>query len=606
MKRIFHIAGENSARQRFTRFAAISMGFLLFIYLMLFKVALPLFISTASVRTNMEHALSSWTGATARIDGTPIIGFWPQPVLTLQNITFEGGNSAQPEALAKANAITAKFDVLAALRGDPVFYDFRLVGPNLKIRREADGSLNWRRAGWMAEAVSATASSKAAPEKDTPIGEIEIEDGAINLADVTTGKTYSFNGISGVVDWPSPSSRISGKLEALLHGEKVDWSFSSENPMELLSGRSSAIETTVASPLLSLEFRGNARGSAYGFFTGQLQASAGDLSKAMSWLGSDLPTMQTALAVTIDTRVVAQPGMLKMDELSLSLNDMSATGALDVTRTPGGEPHIDGTVAFDRMDVGTLAPHLVPWLLGSGDNGLLDRVTLDIRLSAPEIIYGTTIVTDVAAGIMTSGQRASIDIGDGTYAGGSLSGRLAVLGHGSSGGQLQLTLKDADLGVVAGTLGLPGPLPIGRGIASIDFATSGPVERATIDNVSGTIRYTASDGTIPNFNLQAFESLMARNAFFNIGEAGNGSLAFTTANIEASLEGGVAEIRRADIRTADATLSLAGIVPYKNGSLALAGAIQPTTEGALPSRFFVGGTWPDAIISPLTTIPASP
>ena len=52
------------------------------VLVMLFKVALPLFISTASVKLNMERALS-WTGARAAIAGNPDISFWPHPVLTL-------------------------------------------------------------------------------------------------------------------------------------------------------------------------------------------------------------------------------------------------------------------------------------------------------------------------------------------------------------------------------------------------------------------------------------------------------------------------------------------------------------------------------------------
>ena len=53
------------------------------VLVMLFKVALPLFISTASVKLSMERALSSWTGARAAIAGNPDISFWPHPVLTL-------------------------------------------------------------------------------------------------------------------------------------------------------------------------------------------------------------------------------------------------------------------------------------------------------------------------------------------------------------------------------------------------------------------------------------------------------------------------------------------------------------------------------------------
>ena len=73
---------------------------------------------------------------------------------------------------------------------------------------------------------------------------------------------------------------------------------------------------------------------------------------------------------------------------------------------------------------------------------------------------------------------------------------------------------------------------------------------------------------------------------------------------------GQAEITRGEVRGEREMVSLTGIIPYVRGSLALAGVLGPIppNEGSEPSvalrslpplRFFVGGSWPEPVISPV-------
>jgi len=575
----------------------------------LFKAALPLFVSTASVKLNMERALSSWTGARASIVGDPDIRFWPHPVLTLHTVTFEGGDTASPELLAKADAIAAGFDLLAALRGTPVFYDFRLLNPVFKIERRIDGSLNWRRAGWMADAVANASSTTPSSARNTPIGDIEIENGTLELTDRITTSTYRVTNVSGSIQWPAPAARISASVSALMNGEKVEWSFVCDEPMMLLSGQNSAIQTSFASASLSFSFDGTGNTSIHPFASGQLQLTANSLPTLMSWHGAATPLPPSTGTISIDTNVTISAETLKMANLSLSLNGTSATGVLDVAWRQQRSPRIDGTLAFERLDLTSLLASFWPVhpasnSTGAPDMSFLKRINLDLRLSAEEASYGAIALTDIAAGVIANNGRASLDIGDGTYSGGAFSGRIALAKDGADGGQLQFSLKNANLTPVAAGLGLQGPLPLGRGMLSVDLATTEPLSAMTMGGVSGEIRYSAVNGSLTNFNGPEFERLAAQGGFFNINQAGDGSFAFTTAEIVAKLRRGVAELTKADIRGEGRTLSLAGLIPYRSGSLALAGAIRPDDTTLPPVRFFVGGSWPNAIISPLAAIPA--
>ncbi len=319
----------------------------------LFKVALPLFVSTASVKLNMERALSSWTGARARIVGDPYISFWPHPTLTLHTVTFEGGDTASPELLAKADSIAAGFDLVAALRGTPGFLRFPPDQPSVQYRAEdgqktqlATGRLDGRR-GRQCVIKDAIVGAQR------PIGDIEIENGTLELTDRITASAYRVTNVSGSIQWPAPAARISARLSAYMNDEKVEWSFVCDQPMMLLSGQNSAIQTSFASDPLSFSFDGTGNTSIHSSASGQLQLTANSLPTLMSWHGAaTLP--RSAGTISIDTGVSISPGMLKMDNLSLTLNGASATGVLDVAWRKQHSPRIEGTLAFERLDLTSL------------------------------------------------------------------------------------------------------------------------------------------------------------------------------------------------------------------------------------------------------------
>ncbi len=575
----------------------------------LFKIALPLFVSTASVKTNMENVLSSWTGARANIGGAPQISFWPHPVLTLRNVTFEGGDAAAPELLAKADAISAGFDILAALRGTPIFYDFHLVNPVFKVERRMDGTFNWRRAGWMADAIADASGKTPSPARNTPIGDIEIINGTLELTDRVTASAHRVTAITGAVQWRTPTARLNASLSAVMNGQPVQWSITCDEPLMLLSGQNGTLQTAFSSAPLTFSFDGTGNISNHPFAIGQLQLKARSASALEAWFnGAPLP-LASAGAIAINTSMTMSAQAWKMDNLSLSLDDSNATGVLGIAWNRTRGPRIDGTLAFDQLDLVPIVSSVQTAQSGSAiplDRTLLKQFSLDLRLSAQEVSYGAAALTDVAAGVIVENGRASIDIGDGTFAGGTISGRIALASGDTDGGQMQFALKNADLAPVAASLGLTGPLPLGRGVLSVDLSADSPLQTLTKDGISGEIRYSANNGTVVNFDLPEFERLAAQGRAFSISHATNGSFAFTTADIVATLRKGVAELTTADITGEGRTLSLAGTIPVSGGTLALAGAVRAVDNPTPSTRFFVDGSWPNPLISPLPAMATQP
>ncbi|WEZ84355.1 AsmA-like C-terminal region-containing protein [Rhizobium sp. 32-5/1] len=316
-------------------------------------------------------------------------------------------------------------------------------------------------------------------------------------------------------------------------------------------------------------------------------------------------------AVNLDAAVTIGSQAVKLDNLALTIDSATATGVLDIALPVDQLPRFGGTLAFDRLDLNSLFLALSPKPVASGgiaravDTNFLEWLRLDLRLSAQQANLGPVVLTDLAAGVMVRDGRASFDIGDSAYAGGSLSGRIAISEQWiNGGGQLALSLKGADLGPIASQLGLQGPLPIGQSDLSLELSTDKPMWAMTLGDLSGRIRLAVDDGTLVNFNEASFETLVAKDAFFNLSDVSAGAYSFSSADIEATLKDGVAELTRADIAGQDKMLSLSGRILYRSGSLALAGASKPADpqSSTMPLRFFVGGSWPNAVISPISAL----
>ncbi|WFU48150.1 AsmA family protein [Sinorhizobium terangae] len=567
-----------------------------------YNAALPLVISTSDARATMERMLDAWSGGKSRIDGEPQVRFWPEPELILPSATIET-SEANPRPLAHVGRITASFSLLAALRGEPALDDIRFVDPVVTIERAADGTVNWKRPHWLSLAETTT-------EGDTPFGDITIENGRLRILDRTAGGGLDLDipAISGTVKWPSFAERISAQLSTTIGGEAIDWALICDQPLALFAGGNASLRTSLTSTPLTFSFEGIGNFSMYPFASGHLQASAPSLSALLAWYRGGSSGMLPAGAFSIDAMVATGEKTLKLDELQLAVGGATATGVLDVAFPTSDTPRVEGTLAFDSIDLNGLNfPTVKPAEASDPLWRMVENLTgawrADVRLSSQEVFVGPLHLTDVAAGVMVNGNRASLDIGDSTYANGVLSGRVVLSDKGlEHGGRLQMSLKDADFAAVLNSFGLNGPTPSGKGTLNLDLATDRAVWATSAADLSGGLTFSLANGRLSGFDANAFVDLIQRGEFFSLSQASAGSFDFQTAEIDAIFGGGVARLNRANFAGPSGSLSVTGVIPNRTGSLALAGMLENTETINQPLRFFVGGSWPNAVISPLSVL----
>lgn len=580
------------------------------------RAGFPFLVQTDTVGAAIEDALEDWTGADVVIGHEAEFAFWPYPRVTIGNVRFLASKAnTGGEELAHIETVSATFDLVGAVRGKPMFSSFDLVRPTIRVGWDAKGVFNWRHSGWMIQAIDATASApEGKPTLELPnerIGTVNVLDGVLEILQNDESR-FRISDINGSIDWPSLRRPLDLTLSGVVNGEMTRWTLDCDQPLALLAGRNANVSTSLSADPTTVNFEGVANLSDTAFVAGTMQLSTPSLGHLLAWQGKDIPAVGNVGQVSVEAKVATAGYSAKLENVKLILDNAEANGVLDVSMPPDGVPQVGGTLAFDRIDLRAVLTAFSP--LPDADNAtaistaFMRQFGLDLRLSAKAADFAPFSLQDLAAGIRIENGRASFDVGDSTVMGGRMTGRIALTEEGfRGGGHVQMTLSNVDIGAIVDTLGLPGPLPSGRGSADVALSTDRPLWATTAFDMSGAFRLRMGAGTLTHFNRQAFEESAARNTFFNFSEASNGSFEFVRADIEAKLDRGLAELTKAEIEGNEKLLTLSGMIPYRTGSVALAGMIadRPQADTAVVNpavSFFVGGSWPEPVISPISVL----
>ncbi|MCJ8053957.1 AsmA family protein [Shinella curvata] len=604
---------------RFIRSKHLVRGILVALVLLFgLRVGFPFLLQTDTVGDSIEETLEAWTGADVQLGKAPEFSFWPYPRVTLGNVRITSpAVNGKSEELASIEAVSATFDLIGAVRGQPVFSDLELVRPTVRVGWSPTGVFNWKHDGWLTQAIDATASApegQAIPAMPSErLGTITITDGVLDVASTGASKTYSVSDINGTVTWPSLRQPMDLSLSGIVNGEMTRWAFGCDQPLALLAGRNANARTSLSANPATINFEGMANLSHAAFVAGTMQLSTPSLAHLLAWQGKEISAIGNVGQVNVKAKVTTAGYSAKLEGVKLALDNAEASGVLDVNLPPDGVPQIGGTLAFDHIDLKALLTAFSP-LPGTEetaapfDTAFLHQFGMDIRLSAKTADFAPFSLQNLAAGMRIENGRASFDVGDSTLLDGRMTGRIALNEQGFKGGaRLQMSLSNVDIGAIVSTLALPGPLPSGHGSADFELSTDEALWATTVSDMSGQFRLRMGPGTLTHFDRRAFEDMVAKNAFFNYSEAADGAFDFVRADLEARLDRGIAELTKAEIEGNEKLLTLSGMIPYRSASLALAGTLadRPQADATVVNpavSFFVGGSWPEPVISPVSIL----
>lgn len=604
------------ARRPIGRTVLIALA-LIIVMAAVFRVVTPFLISTNVVRESIEQSVEQWTGHNATIGGVSTIKFWPEPEVTLTDITIHSESQGDRKTLATIKELSASFDLMEAVLGQPVFEDFRLTEPHVFMSRDKDGRVHWADGGQlsdaMAKAVAEGDRQRLDQALDAPIGEVQVRNGIVEIVGETDGRNLRFDAVNGVMDWPRLSDTATIRGEAVVRGKKIGVDIRSTQPLLLLDGRSGDFEGTASADIGFAKFDGLASLTPKGYFSGNAELRASDMAAAVRWFGSDPRLVDGLQSASVSARLIADRQELRFEELSLGLNNERASGLLELDTPASAPSKLSGTLAFDHIDLRRLLIALEPAI--SRDQhalpSLISNLDLDVRLSSQVASLGGLQLNDVALGLMSSAQQFRLDILDSDLQPGRVTGRISTLrASGDTRNDVQnvafrAAVRGVDFAAIAQQLQLKGPMPAAQGSLDILLDVPRPINQDTLNAAVGTINFQTGAGKLNDIDMQAIRQLATQKPYFTLSDTTTGSVEFDSVKATATIRNGIADLQDTEIAGRNETITLAGAVPLANSSLALSATVTPKDTGQT-LNFFIGGAWPTPILWPMNVAQPKP
>lgn len=615
------------------RRAAIVGAIALFIVVIAVIASLPLAVSSGVVRDRLERDISAWAGHTVSLGDAPSLDFWPTPTIKLDKVEIRPSTFVDGDPILRADSIVANFNLFSAVLGAPSFSEFKLIRPTFNVELYPDATSNWSSAsGDLAQGIAAAVARDLAEQSGevaTPavvipdsaaLGTVTIEDGSVRWIRDPGAEAEKLTAINGTVAWTAPTAVARANITAIFRGEQVTLAGSTATPLLLLGGRAAPVEVKVTSAPLNLEFAGSANLGKDLFLSGAIKLSSASARRALEWSGADIKPGEALGALDLSAQITTEQTKAKLDDLIIMIDKNRGIGVLDVTWHEDAPPMIAGTLAFNSLDIASFLQAFTPLpepgkdIASTIDTRFLREIGLDLRLSAQSARFGPVVMSNLAAAARVEQGRANFDVGDATAYGGNLIGRIALSEKGVDGGvKVQLSARNTNFAELYDAVGLSGPLP--RGIGSLDLEVTSPYPTwaTALSDLTGQIDLNVGAGVVPGLNLQKFRELAKTERFFDLDQFGEGgNFAFTSARIQATIAEGEANLTTAEMIGTQQMISLSGVIPYSRSSLAIAGVLGPKPApdgtaalaapeaGREPLRFFIGGSWPRPVISPVT------
>jgi len=615
----------------------------------------PFIVSTDAIRIRVAQEISAWTGYSVELKQAPRLKVFPVLRASLNGVTLSKLTDQGQKPLMSADRIDVELSPLDAIMGHISFSETQIVRPHVNLDGpvsnfsqllDAIANSNGRlgtaiRAQRALQQSGSGDNALAAQQASQPFGRVVVRDGTIAFnrpgsePEITSDEQIT--NVSATLEWPRTSSAATLKGSAKWRDETSQFSLTAAQALPLLAGGTSDVTASLTANPLSLTFQGKANISKDRFFEGALTAKTPSLSGAVRWLS--LPPMAGSAeigAFSLESTITATPKRLKFADVEMTANDSPAKGVIEIGLEQA-QPAVTGTLAFDKLALRRLFSAFIPLPDSAArspserdnadrelvDTSFIDRAEVDLRLSAQNATAGPVNMTGVAAAVQIRGGRAIFDIGDAKAFNGIMQANVQIVRDlKSASGELRFNASDIDSSQFFTAMGFEKPFVSGKG--NVSLFMKGPANRwsGLLTNAQGNVSIQLNNGQMQGFAVQDFLSKAQSQRFFALERKENVALAFNRLDVKANLSDGVATLENARLDTSDGTLTLAGIVPFVDRSLALSGEVvfpngqpqqqqqeggtdgqnsQPPAEAPPakpPLNFFVGGSWDRPFISP--------
>lgn len=479
----------------------------------LLAVALVAVIARAAITTEaVRHAairhLEALTGLETEVHGETRLSLFPRLGFSIGTVELERSAGRRKNVVAVIESVRGEIAFLPLLTGHVILDELTLVRPQVVLGTGADGEPDWVPDGGALGDL--WARRRLAPEMEgARVGAIRIEDGAIEHVDERSGATVRATAVNGSITWPALNTPFKAAASLVWNGEIVSVALEAASPLDYLAGGTTRVRLAIDSGLLRAGLDGRAGAGTDSDFDGSVALSSSSVRAALRWLGypgAAVP-VPAELSATGKLRLVGRAASLS--ELTLALDGSVAEGGMRLLLGDDGRPDVQGTLAFDVLDLDRYraparpdgAPGTPGWLDQPITISDLDQVSADVRISARVVRFGSIEFGEVAGTVSVRSGAIDIGIGDAALFGGRGLGSLtlAPVPEGTSF-RLSAKLERTEMSRLLGqTVGIDRIDGIGNLTASLGGAGATPAQ--IISTLSGEGRIAITGGALAGVDV---------------------------------------------------------------------------------------------------------
>ncbi|WP_208440332.1 AsmA family protein [Bartonella raoultii] len=533
---------------------------------------LPYLVSTDTIRIRLAQELSAWTGYNVQLRDPPRLNLFPYPKAYLSGVTLTSKMN-HVVSLMEAESIEVDLSLIDLLWGRISFSETRIVRPQFvmekPIKTIADFFERFSRSQGALGLAIRNAREILQHNQDPldidrlfnqPFGRISIENGVLVYHDSISNIAEKITGLNATLDWPELSKEARFRADARWRGELTKLSIDADQALLLLAGGKSQVKASLNSVRGGITFIGQARLSEYYIFDGKVLMRSPGWDQTLSWIGDhQFWGHRLKAPIVWESRFLAQPMHIQMDNITSTIGTANARGALEVD-FHDYVPTIMGSLAFDNLDFN---------LLGSAfsstqkqnlflDMTVLNRIGVDVRLSAPQAKIGNIALTNLAAAIQIRNGHGIFDLGHANIFGGSLQSNIQIA---SAGQQMQLegraTGTSIDIQTALEVLGII-PFAQSKTNFTMTVRTLARSWSEIFAKMQGELALSMSSGRLLGYDLNDLQKKLSNNEQFLLVGHDALSTAFDLWNIQTSFSDGTIKITESLLRTADWSLSIWG------------------------------------------------
>lgn len=569
-----------------------------------FVASLPLFVSSTTVRGYILEHLSDLSGREISFRGDPRVSFSPFLGIEISDMIISDP-AANPgdAALLQIDKVQAQLDILPALIGQMKITQYRLVRPVMNLKVYADGNSNWHlKTGRLKKAFDETVAYVQNEELSEPVsatlGNFVIVDGVVQFEDTIADQKDALTSIDGSIKWPSTDQPADVNGTAVWQGENITSRAIIADPMKLIAGGQSSALWRFESAPATIEFSGEANTLSNLFIKGKIDLSTPSVKRLSEFMTSYFGQVNFSEPVRIQGEIEATAEAIRVTEAKINIAGYPATGVVSLSRDEVASPSLDGTLAFDSVD---LSEYLLQGATGaenSSENTNPLDLKVDLRISANSINTGLFELNQVAAAVNVTDEKWTFDIGDSQV----FDGRLVAKVSGRQEGENPLVILDiAANDVQTSTIFelLPGTSTSlsGKGNINANLRSRSLSGLLTTKDLNGSLSASLDDGFLIGLDIPF---LLSRNITQDepepTGDLIGSETPFMSADFKFFVNNGIASISQSTINSPAGNIRMIGRVDLRHGNLALR-AQEVTETGPEPERLFIGGTLKAPLIS---------